>query len=68
MLIPSGRLFIIIIFVVGITGCTQNTKNSDDYQKGYEQGLEDGRIQTCNEIENAKDSIHSFLENEGICQ
>jgi hypothetical protein len=68
----KDAIWLIIIVGVLIYACSPGKlEDRPDYKKGYEaghaDGMQDGRDDTCQDIENAKDSIHSFLQNAGIC-
>ena len=60
-------IFWIAIVIFAIHACSQKPEDTENYKKGYAAGLDDGRDDTCQDIENAKDSIHSFLQSAGIC-
>jgi hypothetical protein len=48
-----------------LTSCGDGT--DDAYQRGYDDGLHDGWVDTCNEIARFSSSIEDILKAQRIC-
>jgi len=57
--------------LVALGSCDKEETKLPGYQAGYEAGEEAGRqaqrSEMCSNIQNFSDSIHTALQNEGIC-
>ena len=62
---------LVIVALIAYACSPGKLEDRPDYKKGYEAGFDDGQEQersnVCSEIERAKDSIHSFLQDVRIC-
>jgi len=59
----------VVLLLLGACGQSTPEPNTDDpqYKLGYDAGVDDGRNQVCNEIEEYKDSIADALKEQNIC-
>jgi len=67
-----SRVPVTLVLCFMLIGCGESDPSeTPEYQAGYSDGLEDGkaasRSQMCSQIERLSDSIHTAVQNEGIC-
>lgn len=66
-----GRVFMVGCLLLGLAACDEDSKDPlkrPAYQRGYADGVDDGKAAVCKRIYNYSKDIHQDLSNEGICR
>ena len=63
------RWMLIALMPLALSACGEaDVSETDEYQAGYADGLEDQRVHICNKIDYSDDHAFEVLQDERICQ